>query len=103
MACLFYGQRLFYAQSHSDDGHAVIDPAPSDGGEYFLDEVPQLSRFNCENCTCANGIAKQQYIRSNSFATEDTYTVQLLSCFYGIAIPRHIVFQCESDSNQAVP
>ena len=30
MFCLFCGQRLFYAQSHSDDGHAVTDPAPSD-------------------------------------------------------------------------
>jgi len=32
--CLFCGQRLFYAQLHSDDGHAAnnveTDPAPSD-------------------------------------------------------------------------
>jgi len=40
-------------------------------GEFFLDEVPQLSRFNGENCTCTNGIAKQRYIRSNSFATKE--------------------------------
>jgi len=38
--------------------------------DFFLDEVPQLSRFNGENCACTNGIAKQRYIRSNSFATE---------------------------------
>ena len=40
-------------------------------GEFFLDVVPQLSRFNGENCTCTNGIAKQRYIRSISFATEE--------------------------------
>ena len=33
MACIFCGQRLFYAQSHSDDGHAAnveTNPAASD-------------------------------------------------------------------------
>jgi len=27
--------------------------------------------FKGENCACTNGIAKQRYIRSNSFSTED--------------------------------
>jgi len=39
--------------------------------DLFLDEVPQLCRFNGKNCACANGITKQRYIRGNSFATED--------------------------------
>jgi len=65
---------------------------------------------------CANGIAKQQYITGNFFATEsstndshsfrglyrNSYTVQLLSCFYDIAIPRYNVFRCDSVSIQAI-
>ena len=39
--CLFCGQRLLYAQSHSDEGHAVTDPAPSDE-ELNDSHLPQL-------------------------------------------------------------
>ena len=40
--CIFCGQRLLYAQSHSDDGHAVTDPEPSDE-ELNDSHLPQLS------------------------------------------------------------
>jgi len=45
------------------------------GRIFFLDEVPQLSRFQGWNCACANSIAQQRYIRSNSFATEDYWKI----------------------------
>ena len=41
------------------------------GRIFFWTRFHNLVVFNGENCACANGIAKQRYIRGNSFATED--------------------------------
>ena len=41
------------------------------GGFFFWTRFHNLVVFDGENCACANCIAKQRYIRGNSFATED--------------------------------
>jgi len=77
------------------------------GWIFFWTRFHNFVVFDGENCACTNCIAKQRYIRGNSFATEDlgiheyscmtiagesllslykkSYTVQLLSCFYNLA------------------
>ena len=77
------------------------------GGFFFWTRFHNLVVFDGENCACAKCIAKQRYIRGNSFDTEylgileyssmtvagesllslykNSYTVQLLSCFYNLA------------------
>ena len=90
---------------------ALVKTRTGPGGFFFWTRFNNLVVFDGENCACANCIAKQQYIRGNSFATEDlgileyssmtqgmtvagesslslyknSYTVQLLSCFYNLA------------------
>ena len=44
---------------------------PRTGEFFFWTRFHNLVVFKGENCACANGIAKQRYIRSNSFSTED--------------------------------
>ena len=89
---------------------------------FILDEVPQLSRFNGENCACANGIAKQRYIitlplRNTGVAQiNDGHSLRRLVCsictailtlynYYPVSMVElfpDIVFQCDSVSIQAV-
>ena len=76
-------------------------------GFFFWTRFHNLVVFDGENSACAKCIAKQRYIRGNSFATEElgileyssmtvagesllslyknSYTVQLLSCLYNLA------------------
>ena len=68
--CLFCGQRLLYAQSHSDGGHAVADLAPSD--EDLNDfHLPQLSVPSTPSMT-------EQVASCSSFSSATT--TQPLNC-----------------------
>jgi len=62
--CLFCGQRLFYAQSHFDDGHAVTDPAPSDEelNDSYLPQlfVPSSSPSMTEQEAVRHSVQQQQ-------------------------------------------
>ena len=76
------------------------------GGFFFWTRFHNLVVFDGENCACANSIAKQRYIRgrltplpltileyssmtvageSSLSLYKNSYTVQLLSCFYNLA------------------
>ena len=57
------------------------------GGFFFWTRYHNLVVFDIENCAGANCIARQRYIRGNSFATENTWVTQMtVTAFAGEAL-----------------